>query len=742
MLKSKRHIFSGIESKIIALLIVCILLTSAAFIGTNLYEDNLLSKMTVSTNQRQIESISEYTGDMIERMVTQEMNRSTELEAMVTNKNFEDLRHRVTLLGKHATTILNNPERFKPAEWELPDPAKDGRLSTMVMLADGVDASDPAIAARIGQIANMSHMMTSLCDTFEAENAYIALPEGIHLVTSRNAGGWYREDGTLQKFDPRERYWYKEAVEEGKLIFTDVGDDRETGQLCIVCAMPLYDENGELMAVVGSDFFLTEIQEAVQSVAGDGEFHVITNQKGQVIFSPKEKGELRPTGDLHAEETKNDGNRPALDLRNSDNAELAAFVTDVMKGKTEARTVALKDGTYYMAGAAIESLGWTEISVFSQEEANETMRMMLEKYSEIRNNAITSYRAKKTHSKQIVALILIGDLIVMMGLVTALGRQIVQPLNRITKRISEIEGDDMEFHMENAYRTGDEIEVLAEAFSNLTHKTVEYVEQVRRVSAEKERISTELQMATQIQESMLPNTFPPFPECSAMDIYASMDPAKEVGGDFYDFFFIDPDHLAMVIADVSGKSIPAALFMMISRTIIKNCAMLGKSAAQILEEANKALCSENKMEMFVTVWIGILDITTGRIITANAGHENPIICRSREEKWELVKDKHGFVLGGIENVKYKEKEIRMEPGDKLFVYTDGVPEAENEKGEFFGTDRMMEALYLAISGSPKDVLSSVQKAVNSFVGEAEQFDDITMLCVEYTGSNDRQESVI
>ena len=726
----KKHTGS-IADRMIIFLIVCIALVSGAFICANVFQERLLSKVTVETSRRQTGSMTEVGEEMIERMVTQEMDRTTELEAMVTDKNFEDLGKRVTLVGQYAATVLGHPEDYAPAEWALPDPDKNGSLSVMFMLAEGVDPSDPDTAARIGLVANMSEMMINLCDTFGAENAYIGMPEGIHMAASRNAGGWYQSDGTLQKFDPRQRYWYKEAVEAGKLIFTDVGDDKETGQLCIVCAMPVYGRDGELLAVVGSDFFLTEIQEAVQSVGGDGEFHVITNQNGQVIFSPREEGEFRPTGDLHAGE-KNGGVQ-ALDLRQSENAELAAFVTDAMQGNGSARTVALEDGTYYMAGAPIESLGWTEISVFSQEKANETVQTMLSKYSEIQADAVAAYQAERDRFKLFIALVLSFELMLMLGLATVLGRRIVRPLNSITKRISEIRGGEMEFDMEDAYRTGDEIEVLANAFSDLTHKTTEYVEQVRKVSAEKERIGSELRMATRIQESMLPNTFPAFPDCPAVDIYASMDPAKEVGGDFYDFFFVDPDHLAIVIADVSGKGIPAALFMMISRTIIKNCAMLGKSAAQILEESNRAMCSENKMEMFVTVWIGILEISTGRITTANAGHEDPIVYSAREGRWERVREKHGFVLGGIDDIRYKEKETVMGPGDKLFIYTDGVPEACNEKGEFFGIGRLTDALQEAGGDPPEDVLCSVKRAVNAFAGGAEKFDDLTMLCVEYRG---------
>ena len=719
----------------VLLLTICIVLVSGAFILADFWRSSMLSRVILETNSRQIDSITEVGEEMIEKMVTQEMQRSTELEAMVTDESFHDLQQRVTFLAKYAARVLDDPENVQPGEWDFPDLEKDGTLSAAIMLADHLDPSDPETAERIGLVASMSDMMMDLYETFEAANVYISLPEGIHLAVSRNCGGWFREDGTLQSFDPAARYWFREAVEAGELIFTDVGDDKETGQLCIVCAMPVYGKNGDLLAVAGSDFFLTDIQEAVQSVGGDGEFHAIVNRDGQVIFSPREEGEFRPTGDLHAGEEKTSGDIEAMDLRRSDNAQLAAFMTDVMEGRGSARAVTLEDGTCYMAGAAIGSVGWTEISVYSQEKANEMVRTMLNDIDRIQADAAASYQAGSGRYRILVTLILAAELVLMLGIAGIQGRNIVRPLNSITERISQIQGSDLEFQMEDTYRTGDEIEVLAGAFSELTKKTAEYVEQVRAVSAEKERIGSELRMARGIQEAMLPGTFPPFPDCLALDIYASMDPAKEVGGDFYDFFFVDPDHLAMVIADVSGKGVPAALFMMIARTIIKNCAMLGKSAAQILEEANRALCSENRMEMFVTVWIGILDITTGQIVMGNAGHEDPVIYRSREEKWERQKDRHGFVLGGFDDICYQEKEILLQRGDKLFVYTDGVPEACNREGEFFGMERLLQALEPAAPGTPRDVVLSVREAVNSFAEQAEQFDDLTMLCLEYKGND-------
>ncbi|MBO7407903.1 MAG: serine/threonine-protein phosphatase, partial [Clostridia bacterium] len=247
-----------------------------------------------------------------------------------------------------------------------------------------------------------------------------------------------------------------------------------------------------------------------------------------------------------------------------------------------------------------------------------------------------------------------------------------------------------------------------------------------------ERINTELGLATRIQSAMLPNIFPPFPDRTEFDIYASMDPAKEVGGDFYDFFLIDDDHLGLVIADVSGKGVPAALFMMASKIILANNAKMGKSPAQVLTDTNAAICSNNREEMFVTVWLGILEISTGKLTAANAGHEYPVLLAPGGQ-YELFKDKHGFVIGGMDNMKYKEYELTLEPGAKLFLYTDGVPEATNAEDELFGTGRMLAALNTDTAAPPEEVLKDMRAAVDDFVKDAEQFDDLTMLCLEYRG---------
>ena len=231
---------------------------------------------------------------------------------------------------------------------------------------------------------------------------------------------------------------------------------------------------------------------------------------------------------------------------------------------------------------------------------------------------------------------------------------------------------------------------------------------------------------------MLPNIFPPFPSRKEFDIYASMTPAKEVGGDFYDFFLTDDDHLCMIIADVSGKGVPAALFMMAAKIIFANYAKMGQSPSEILTAANTAICAHNREEMFVTVWLGILEISTGKLQAANAGHEYPAIKKAGGN-FELFKDKHGFVIGGMDRMKYKQYEIQMEKGDTLFLYTDGVAEATNAENQLFGTERMLEALNAEPTAEPKILLENMKKSVDEFVGDAPQFDDLTMLCIRLEG---------
>ena len=329
-------------------------------------------------------------------------------------------------------------------------------------------------------------------------------------------------------------------------------------------------------------------------------------------------------------------------------------------------------------------------------------------------------------------------------------RQIVTPINRLAKAAEEYSYDrahetEDSAHLRNHFtelkiHTGDELENLSTVMGEMETQLAEYIDDLTCVTAEKERIGAELSIATQIQADMLPRIFPAFPERSDFDLYASMSPAKEVGGDFYDFFLIDDDHIGLVMADVSGKGVPAALFMVIAKTLIKNRAQQGESPAEILNHVNEQLCEGNDAQLFVTVWLAIIELSTGRGLAANAGHEHPTVRRS-DGNYELVIYRHSPVVAAMEGMRFNEHPFELAPGDSLFVYTDGVPGATNADNELFGTDRMLAALNREPDAAPEELLRNVRGDINAFVGDAPQFDDITMLCFRYFGQSKQEKEL-
>ena len=314
------------------------------------------------------------------------------------------------------------------------------------------------------------------------------------------------------------------------------------------------------------------------------------------------------------------------------------------------------------------------------------------------------------------------------------GRVIVRPvklISRETRRFADENTRGAEGVLEDLSDIG-EIRTLASSIEQMEQDTLRYIDNLTKVTQEKERISTEMGLAARIQASMLPSDFPPFPGRNDFDIFGTMHPAKEVGGDFYDYFLISEDWLGLVIADVSGKGVPAALFMMESEILVRNAAMAGLSPGAVLETVNEQLCQQNPEEMFVTVWLGILDLKTGDLTAANAGHEYPIL-KVPGGIFEKVRDKHGFVLGGMSGLRFKEYSMKLEPGSTLFLYTDGVPESTDTENHQFGLKQTLEALNRTPDASPVQLLRNVEEAVRTFTGDAPPFDDMTMLCIHYNG---------
>ena len=317
-------------------------------------------------------------------------------------------------------------------------------------------------------------------------------------------------------------------------------------------------------------------------------------------------------------------------------------------------------------------------------------------------------------------------------------KMVTKPVGELTAFTQEITKTGTFENQHIDIKTGDEIESLSQSFNFMLAELENYIANLSKVTAEKERIGAELDIAKHIQASMLPCIFPAFPERKEFDIYATMEPAKEVGGDFYDFFMVDDTHLAIVMADVSGKGVPAALFMVIGKTLIKDHTTPGRDLGKVFAEVNQLLCESNSEELFITAFEGVLDLVTGEFVYVNAGHEMPFICKAGGD-FEPYKIRAGFVLAGMEGMKYRAGSTRLEPGDKIFQYTDGVTEATNLQNELYGMNRLGAILNKVKGGTPNDILPAIKKDIDEFVGDADQFDDITMLCLEYKARMETNE---
>ena len=394
---------------------------------------------------------------------------------------------------------------------------------------------------------------------------------------------------------------------------------------------------------------------------------------------------------------------------------------------------AMEDNGYFPATVHKSRYGWL-CSAYVPIKDTKTGEAIAVVGADVDMNTIMQAR-KEFLVNSIIFVLLLTGLCILLN-IFLIRRLAVDPLKKLTDAACGFAAVDREYTKDDIIhvdiKSNDEIGDLYHEIQEMQSRIVDYTGRMTTYAAEQSRIGTELELANRIQMSILPEVGPEIKDRKEFLLRASMTPAKEVGGDFYNFFLIDKDHLGLVMADVSGKGVPAALFMMASMILLKDLAVPGRKPSEILTQANNDICRNNKAKMFVTVWLGILEISTGLMTCASAGHEFPAL-RGSDKTFRLFKDPHGFVLGGMEDMKYKDYELKLSPGDALFVYTDGVPEANDAAGAFFGTDRMEEALNLAQPGHPKDILMKVRESVETFAGGAEQFDDMTMMCLEYCG---------
>ncbi len=551
------------------------------------------------------------------------------------------------------------------------------------------------------------------------DNLYVGTSSGIfYQYTDNNV---FRENYVVT-----ERHWFLSSTSSPDEVMWKETEIDSYGRPCITASMAVKDAKGNIVAVVAAD---VNFEQMMSNVIGSG-----LGETG-TTFILGETRDLVAYSDFMKDVEAHNGMYNAFENHFADPESVLKKIDACAFGDGEAFHAELDGKEIYMTAREIPSTGWLLCTAINAEEVTEPIGKVTAKSDELFADAGVEmsgeFRALIINA--VLAFLTIAFVVVVIGYF--ISRTISMPIIRLTDTVKNTgEGD---FDKKSNINTRDEIGDLARGFNKMQDDLKLYTENLKAVTAEKERIGAELNVATQIQADMLPRIFPPFPQKKEIDLFASMTPAKEVGGDFYDFFLLDENHLALVIADVSGKGVPAALFMVISKTLIKNRAMQGGTPAQILADVNNQLCEGNDADMFVTCWLGICDLSTGKMTAASAGHEFPAVC-GPDKHFELLKDKHGFVLAGMEGARYRDYEIQLEHNGSIFVYTDGVPEATNVNGEMFGTDRMLEALNRSPEKEPEVFIKEVGSAVEKFTGEAPQFDDVTMVGMTWHGKNDEK----
>ena len=528
---------------------------------------------------------------------------------------------------------------------------------------------------------------------------FLATKTGLMLSYDKQTPLAVPMDGdTDMYYDFTSTKWYTKARATKKLCFTDIYLDAFDNGMMITCAVPFYNAMREFAGVAGMDILVPNLYRTIMNIDfGEGVHAFIIDREGHII-EPLDHYDLA-NHSIYYDDT--------MDF---------SIANEIL---TTNEGVLLSENNIYYAYTTISGTGWKLCARVPESMILTTVQ------SVDRNVAVT-------------ILLFVLAFIVVTAFVALwckkLSDRLTIPITALGKDVEMISDGSLDYQA-RVY-DNDEIGDLARGFNNMAISLKEYIKDFASVTAERERIGAELNIAKSIQAELLPCNFPPFPGRNEFDIYATMDPAKEVGGDFYDFFFIDYDHLALVIADVSGKGIPAALFMAISKTLIKNRAQMGGTPSEILSVVNNQLCEYgSRSELFVTVWLGILEISTGKIVASNAGHEYPAIRRAGGS-YKLMKLPNNPAVATLEGINFREDKFTLRRGDSLFIYTDGVAEATRINGkheELYGTERMIDALSRHAEEPVDKLLVSMRREVDEFAGDAPQFDDITMLALQYYG---------
>ena len=714
----------NIQKRLLFLVLAAGVLSFLTLSGLSFYGINAMRGEMISLGVEVSKAGANFTRELIMYQLKKTLGEVAKSRAEFIEQETIMIQQDVEMLANIMTKIASNPENHNPVK--ILDPRFDRVKNFQPYVIYSPGNFSPELEHEIGIASNISSVLVPLSKTFSkykssfnvgSRNGYFI---GVTLYPEIT-GTLPFSDEDIYQYDCRERPWYKIASDAKGAVFSDVftNSDSTDNYQAISCSAPYYDKNG-MAGVVSIGLTTNAIYDTIsETMTGGNNFSFVLNAGGEIIFSTLNAGELATTSERK-------------DLRKSSGETLAYAAKKMVEGSYGILAVTVDGEEYFLAYAPIKSMGWS----FATLTLRRNIAAAAEDSQNYFFNQIDTFLQKlrdKFFIMAIAALILLMCLLYfMISSSKDFSRRLIGPLHELSDGVREISSGNFDKKLE--IKTGDEIEELANSFNTMTGELKTYMANLTSVTAERERIATELNVATEIQNGLLPKDFPARADC---ELFATMTPAKEVGGDFYDFYFLDETHLAITVADVSGKGIPAALFMVISKTILNNFAISkhnSEGLAEVVAAANDKLCANNDATMFVTAFIGVLDLETGEFTFVNAGHNPPVIYHAAENHCDFLNVKKNFVMGPMDGMPFAEQKISLAKGDLIFIYTDGVTEALNVADEEYLPDRLIKFMNETdCRADLQTLLKNIRSDVAEHVGEAAQSDDITMFALRFKG---------
>ncbi|MFA7079537.1 MAG: SpoIIE family protein phosphatase [Candidatus Bathyarchaeia archaeon] len=628
-------------------------------------------------------------------------------QADISNNIFEQVEAEMKITAQLAQTILASSTLDSKTLYSQQQRPPNIYDATVYVLAPNVELDNVS-----NELNYTSHM----------EDAFKSIHKNNPLLTQLYIG---TESGILQlypwstgintSYDPRLRDWYINAKQTGEIYWSEPYIDAGGHGLMVTCSIPVSSPQKGFFWVIGADVTIQTInQKIINTQIGELGYAFLLDNKGNVIARPE----------LSSEDKKWDESFETGNMLLSDNPALAAIAKNMTEGKKGITMCSLSDGDKYIAYAPLNNTKWSMAIVLPVEEIIAPALNTQSKINEYTDetSTIINLEAEKVRNTYLILFIIIIFMVAATSLLLA--RTIVNPITTLIKGAKALGSGDLDSRVH--INSGDELETLAGSFNKMADDLQEYMVELQRTTAEKTRLIKELEIAKGIQRSFLPEKEP---DISGIDIAASNVAATEVGGDFYDFIPIAKDQWGLTIADVAGKGVPAALFMALSRTLVRASTTGNPNVSESIEKANELICADAKTGMFVTLFYAILDAKKKRLRYVNAGHNPPLLLKQQKGNTVLLKAK-GIALGVIENIELEEEEIQLEKGDLITLFTDGVTEAINQKEEQFGQQRLLTLIEENRGLSACEIISKIEAEVTAFSGGQPQFDDITLMIIK------------